>query len=180
MDIIKKFEDFVNEEGYYDTDYSTIPDNILDHWLYHYDLWCQENGQSPEFDSVEEIRDDGSAIDHIYYHADIYAKKHGFKLDGCEYMVPEEITEKFVDNEEGELLEGKVGDVQHIGNALKYRNETFPGWNHPKRNDNGKYKFRVLAREGEKVKVINFGKVGEDRKQLSKLSKKYWEATWKR
>jgi hypothetical protein len=246
MDIIKRFEDFLNEEGYYEADYSTIPDNILDHWLYHYDLWCQENGQKPEFDSVEEIKD-GDGIDHVYYHADIYAKKHGFKLDGFEYMEPEEITEKLITegdhSEESEdiwfkalkligfdgmkeaaqecypnrdfswcetesdlwneldfrgyfdefcetflvnrlpelesLTEGKVEDVQHIGNGLKYRNESFPGFNHPKKSDSGKYKFRVLARAGDKVKIINFGKVGEDKKQLSKLSKKYWESSWR-
>lgn len=180
MEFIKKFEQFVNEEGYFESDYSSIPDNILDHWLYHYDLWCKENGQLPEYDSVEEIKDDSSAIDHVYYHADIYAQKHGFKLDGVEYMEPEEITEKLITDDE-ELLEGKVSDVETVGNNLKYRNEHFPGWNQPKRYEGKKkYKFRVLAREGEKVKIINFGKLGDDKKQLSKLSKKYWEATWRR
>lgn len=249
MEIIKKFEQFINED-YYEADYSSIPDNILDHWLYHYDLWCKENSQLPEYDSVEEIRDNESAIDHVYYHADIYAKKHNFKLDGVEYMEPEEITEKLITegehSEESEeiwfqalkllgvdgmrkaaqecypdrdfswcetesdlwneldyrgyfdefcetflvnrlpelesfITEGKVQDVEPIGNQLKYRNEHFPGWNHPKRYEGKKnYKFRVLAREGDRVKIINFGKVGEDKKQLSKLSKKYWEATWRR
>lgn len=96
-------------------------------------------------------------------------------------MEPEEITEKLITEEpEESITEGKVEDVEHIGNELKYRNEHFPGFNHPKKYEGRKnYKFRVLAREGDKVKIINFGKIGENRKQLSKLSKKYWEASWK-
>jgi hypothetical protein len=133
-------------------------------------LWCKENDESPEYDDIEFIKGNQLAIDHIYYHANIYAEEHGFKLDGIEYIEPEE-------NEE--LLEGKIEDVEHIGHGVKYKNEIFPGLNLPKRQEHKKYKFRVLAREGDKVKTINFGRVDTDKKQLSKLSKKYWEATWK-
>ena len=115
MSKIRKFEEFINE--YYETDIHGIPDGILNHWLYHYDLWCKENGQKPEYDGVEELKDDQNAIDHVYYHADLYAKKHGFKLDGWEYMENDEIEES--------LLEGKVSDVEHIGHGLKYHNEHF-------------------------------------------------------
>jgi hypothetical protein len=80
----------------------------------------------------------------------------------------------------GDLNEGKVEDAEYVGNEIKYRNEYFSGFNIPKKyKGKSKYKFRVLAREGDKVKVINFGKYDEGKKQLSKLSKKYWDATWR-
>jgi hypothetical protein len=80
-----------------------------------------------------------------------------------------------------QLNEGKFEDVKQVGNGIKYKNEIFPGINVPKKNSvNEKYKWRVLAREGDKVKVINFCKVGKDKKPVNKLSKKYWESqsTW--
>lgn len=83
--MLKKFKEFTNE-NYYEVDYSNIPNNILEHWLYHYNLWCYENNQKPEYFDVEELSDNKSAISRVYYHANIYAKKHGFKLDGNEYM----------------------------------------------------------------------------------------------
>jgi hypothetical protein len=176
MKRIKKYEEFINESDYYEVDYGLIPDNILEHWLYHYDLWCKENGQLPEYDSVEELIGNGSGIDHVYYHADIYAKKHGFELDGHEYMEGGE------EMEESLLTEGESVDVERLAHGLKYRNETFPGFNHPKKYEGkGKHKYRVLAREGDKVKVINFGKSGEEKKSITKLNKKYWEnqTTWR-
>ena len=42
--------------------FSDIPDNILDHWLYHYDLWCKENNQEPEYNDVEEIKANEEAL----------------------------------------------------------------------------------------------------------------------
>lgn len=243
---------------------SDIPENILDHWLYHYDLWCGENGQKPEFDDVEEIIENPSAINHVYYHANIYAQKHGFRLDGDEYMeddfLEESLNEKYTDEpnlnfdikyglivlnrkdiEEGiyeilhfvgyeeeptdkdiellkdelkedkslglsglgenliiihasdetveeyksyvlpKLFEGKVEDVEHTGHGIKYRNELFPGMNQPKKYEGkGKHKYRVLAREGDRVKVVNFGKRYDSKKEsITKLSKKYWEHYWK-
>ena len=41
---------------------------------------------------------------------------------------------------------------------IKYRGELFPGFNKPKRyKGTGKYKFRVLAKDGDKMRVVNFG-----------------------
>ena len=79
------------------------------------------------------------------------------------------------------LLEGKISDVEHLGHGLKYRNENFPGFNTPKKYEGkGKHKYRVLAKEGEKVKVINFGKKDESGKEaITKLTKKYWEHYWR-
>lgn len=75
------------------------------------------------------------------------------------------------------VSEGKVSDSHSTGHSIMYRGEEFPGYNRPKLYDGEKnYKFRVLARVGDTVKTINFGRHGE---QYSKLSKKYWEATWK-
>jgi len=105
----------------------------------------------------------------------MYAKKHGFKLDGDEFM----------EENDGELdeslLEGKISDVEHLGHGLRYHNEIFGGFNSPKKYEGkGKHKWRVLAREGDKIKVINFGKRDDiKREDLTKLSKKYWEHFWK-
>ena len=41
---------------------------------------------------------------------------------------------------------------------LSYRGETFLGYNKPKRySGKGKYKYRVLAKDGDEIKIVNFG-----------------------
>ena len=73
--------------------------------------------------------------------------------------------------------EGKIKDVENFGNFIKYHQEMYGGFNIPKRYiGKGKHKYRVLAREGDKVKPINFGDRMAKPKPLSRLSKKYWEA----
>lgn len=78
---------------------------------------------------------------------------------------------------------------------VKYHNEIFPGINKPKRAPKGsKYKYRVLAKDGDKVSIVNFGARGykdflqhKDPKRrrnfrarmkchlkYSKLTAKYW------
>ena len=45
--------------------------------------------------------------------------------------------------------------------AIEYRGETFPGYNKPKKySGSGRFKKRVLAKKGDKVKIINFGHRG--------------------
>jgi len=47
--------------------------------------------------------------------------------------------------------------------AITYRGETFQGYNKPKRTRNHKSKSHaVLAKEGDKVKLIRFGEQGAD------------------
>ena len=41
--------------------------------------------------------------------------------------------------------------------AIKYRGETFSGYNKPKRTPKASKKFAVLAKEGETVRLIRFG-----------------------
>lgn len=41
--------------------------------------------------------------------------------------------------------------------AIKYRGETFSGYNKPKRTPGASKKFAVLAKKGEKVKLVRFG-----------------------
>jgi len=42
--------------------------------------------------------------------------------------------------------------------AIEYRGESFPGYNKPKKyTGSGRFKKRVLAKKGDKVKIINFG-----------------------
>lgn len=96
------------------------------------------------------------------------------------------------------LNEGKSNDVEKLDNGrIKYRNEIFDGFNKPKQyKGKGKFKKRVLAKEGDKIKILNYGhkdysdytkhKDIERRKNfrsrhkcdpvsnLSKLTKKYW------
>ena len=41
--------------------------------------------------------------------------------------------------------------------AIEYRGEKFSGYNKPKRTPSKSKKFAVLAKEGEKVKLVRFG-----------------------
>lgn len=44
---------------------------------------------------------------------------------------------------------------------VRYRGESFPGFNKPKKAPPGSAKkMRVLAKKGDKVKVVNFGQRG--------------------
>ena len=45
--------------------------------------------------------------------------------------------------------------VKHV--AIEYRGEKFSGYNKPKRTPNGPKKFAVLAKVGDKVRLIRFG-----------------------
>jgi len=49
-------------------------------------------------------------------------------------------------------------DVERMSSGrLKYRGETFPGYNKPKRTPDGPKKFAVLAKKDEQVKLVRFG-----------------------
>jgi len=41
--------------------------------------------------------------------------------------------------------------------AIKYRGESFSGYNKPKRTPGAKKKFAVLAKKGDQVKLVRFG-----------------------
>lgn len=57
---------------------------------------------------------------------------------------------------------------------IKYRDETFPGYNKPKAAPKGsKHKKRVLAKKGDKVKVVNFGARGYKHNYSAKAKKSY-------
>jgi hypothetical protein len=76
-----------------------------------------------------------------------------------------------------------LNQIEYVNGGVKYKNEMFPGLNIPKRYvGKGKHKYRVLAREGDRVKPINFGdKLKKGEPIPSKLTKKYWESIpgWK-
>ena len=76
---------------------------------------------------------------------------------------------------------------------IEYRGEKFSGYNKPKKTPGGPKKSAVLAKEGDKVKLVRFGdpnmtikkhkparrkscraRHGCDKGKLSKLSAKYW------
>jgi|TARA_Y100001970_G_scaffold191094_1_gene232362 hypothetical protein len=44
--------------------------------------------------------------------------------------------------------------------AITYRGEKFSGYNKPKRTPNAKKSHAVLAKEGDKVRLIRFGQQG--------------------
>ena len=44
--------------------------------------------------------------------------------------------------------------------AITYRGERFSGYNKPKRTPNAKKSHAVLAKEGDKVRLIRFGQQG--------------------
>jgi hypothetical protein len=44
--------------------------------------------------------------------------------------------------------------------AIEYRGEKFAGYNKPKRTPNASKSHAVLAKDGEKVKLIRFGQQG--------------------
>jgi len=75
------------------------------------------------------------------------------------------------------INEGKASNVEVFPTFIRYNGEDFPGFNYPKRYiGKGKFRYRVLAREGDKVKPINFGDRTAKIKPFNRLSKKYWEA----
>lgn len=75
------------------------------------------------------------------------------------------------------IYEGKASDVEIFGNYISYHKEIFPGFNYPKRYvGKGHFKYRVLSKEGDKVKPINFGDTRVKIKPMNKLNKKYWDA----
>jgi hypothetical protein len=115
-----------------------------------------------------------------------------------------ESLDQFLDAPYGEALyEAKASDAKRVKGGVEYRGEKFPGFNKPKTAPSGsKSKYRVLAKEGDKIKVVNFGWRGmqdytqhKDSKRkssfrkrhgcdpvssLSKLTAKYWSCqyTW--
>lgn len=57
---------------------------------------------------------------------------------------------------------------------LKYRDEIFPGYNKPKNAPAGsKHKKRVLAKKGDKVKVVNFGARGYKHNYSAEAKRNY-------
>ena len=49
-------------------------------------------------------------------------------------------------------------DVQRLASGrVKYRGESFAGFNKPKRTPGGKKKSAVLAKKGKEVKLVRFG-----------------------
>jgi len=48
-------------------------------------------------------------------------------------------------------------DVKRENGKLKYRGETFDGYNKPKKSSSDSSKFTVLAKKGDQVKKVNFG-----------------------
>jgi hypothetical protein len=67
--------------------------------------------------------------------------------------------EIYVEEEEVLVLEEKGKSYERLKDGkIKYRDEIFPGFNKPKKySGKGKFKKRVLAKEGDEIKVLNYG-----------------------
>ena len=52
-----------------------------------------------------------------------------------------------------------LGDMQKAS-SVEYRGKTFPGYNQPVRSDRPEKKMMVLAKDGDRVKLIHFGQKG--------------------
>jgi hypothetical protein len=49
-------------------------------------------------------------------------------------------------------------DVERLPSGrIKYRGETFSGFNKPKRTPGANKKFAVLAKKGDEIKIVRFG-----------------------
>jgi hypothetical protein len=65
-------------------------------------------------------------------------------------------------------------DTDRTPSGVKYRGETFPGFNKPKRapGDSDK-KMRVLAKKGDEIKVVEFGQKGYGHNYSAKARANY-------
>ena len=65
-------------------------------------------------------------------------------------------------------------DTERTKGGVRYRGETFPGFNKPKRAPaNSKKKMRVLAKKGDQIKVVEFGQKGYGHNYSSKARASY-------
>lgn len=76
----------------------------------------------------------------------------------------------------GEVFKtAEISGVERLPSGqIKYRGEVFPGFNKPKNAPKGsKHKKRVLAKKGDKVKVVNFGARGYKHNYSAAAKKNY-------
>jgi len=54
-----------------------------------------------------------------------------------------------------------VKDAKRVSGGVEYRGKKYPGFNKPMQyRGSGNYKQTVLAKKGDKIKVVNFGHKG--------------------
>ena len=74
------------------------------------------------------------------------------------------IEDVFFDDGNFELLDsvkGSAKDVERTSSGkIKYRGTIFPGFNKPRKSTNPKKKKMVLAKSGDKIKVVHYGATG--------------------
>jgi len=122
--------------------------------------------------------------------------KHDPYHDMVKYQRPE-MEEKPKQKEKPDKFqtESASKEYERTKSGIIYRGEEFPAFNEPKKySGKGKYKYRVLAKEGDEIKILNFGHIDYDDylqhkdkerrknfrarmqcdKKYSKLTKKYW------
>ena len=67
-----------------------------------------------------------------------------------------------------------VKDAKRVSGGVEYRGKKYPGFNKPMQyRGSGNYKQTVLAKKGDKIKVVNFGHKGYGHNYSSEARKSY-------
>jgi hypothetical protein len=119
------------------------------------------------------------------------------ELEDFEDELDNDPYENLITKFDNYLNENIKGVTKNEDGSITYRGEKFDGYNKPKKyTGKGKFKKRVLAKEGDKIKILNYGHSDyedytqhkdKDRRKnfrarhncdpvsnLSKLTKQYW------
>jgi hypothetical protein len=80
----------------------------------------------------------------------------------------------FKDENFGEVFEAKASKAERTKDGIIYNGEKFPGFNKPKSykkgvHGKGDYKKRVLAKEDDEIKIVNYG-----HRDYSDYYRRYW------
>lgn len=205
--LIKKDEGFfkATRYGLYDIVQELI-DSISSVWVYESLDDCIANARNEMFDFITSLRPVDLSYNNLKFLiiSDLYGNEYiknklledkNVILSLSDYFINNNRINK-VDNE-GDGVWENVSYEKNKDGTITYRGEEFPGFNKPKKyTGKGKFKKRVLAKEGDQIKVINYGhsdysdytkhKDKERRdnfrkrhkcdpvSELSKLTKKYW------
>jgi hypothetical protein len=112
----------INEEAYYNFPQGVeqIPEFYLENWLEYYIKWCEENRLLPEYEDIDSLKGDESAISHVFYHAEIYCNQHDIFLDGKEFMDESYLNGGEVIDENFQIDEYKV-KVKHDDGIITIR-----------------------------------------------------------
>ena len=97
----------------------------------------------------------------LYQVASAMRKKEMKKMSGLQNLQLALLEKEAEKKKKKRKTESKVQYERLSDGRIRYRGEIFPGFNKPKTAPKGsKYKKRVLAKKGDKLKIVNFGARG--------------------